>query len=104
MPTLNPSWPLDVVQALTQSRPQERVAPPATPRWKFAVVVWLAIFPSLTVLLWLVGPTIVHWPLALRTFVLTAVLVPSMVFVMIPALQRLLAPWLGHSQSHLSRT
>jgi uncharacterized protein len=88
-----------MVQALTQSRPQERVPPPAPPRWKFAMVVWLAIYPSLSALLWLVGPTIVDWPLALRTFVLTAVLVPWMVFFMIPALQRLLAPWLRHSQN-----
>jgi hypothetical protein len=25
------------------------------PRWKFAVVVWLAIYPSLTLLVWLPG-------------------------------------------------
>jgi antibiotic biosynthesis monooxygenase (ABM) superfamily enzyme len=32
--------------------------------------------------------------LAVRTLVLTAVLVPWMIFVMVPILQRLLAPWL----------
>jgi antibiotic biosynthesis monooxygenase (ABM) superfamily enzyme len=64
------------------------------PRWKTAVVVWLAIYPSLTLILWLAGPTIRDWPVALRTLVLTAVLVPLMVFVLLPALQHLLGPWL----------
>jgi antibiotic biosynthesis monooxygenase (ABM) superfamily enzyme len=63
-------------------------------RWKMAVLIWLAIYPALTLLLWLVGPTIRSWPLAARTLTLTVVLVPLMVFVLIPALQRLLAPWL----------
>jgi antibiotic biosynthesis monooxygenase (ABM) superfamily enzyme len=67
------------------------------PRWKFAVVVWLAIYPALTLLLWAVGPEIRGWPLALRTLVLTVVLVPMMVFVLLPALQRVLAGWLRRS-------
>ena len=67
------------------------------PRWKFAVVVWLAIYPSLTLLRWAIGPEIIDWPLALRTLVLTVVLVPMMVFVLLPALQRVLAGWLRRS-------
>jgi antibiotic biosynthesis monooxygenase (ABM) superfamily enzyme len=34
------------------------------------------------------------WPLPVRTFVLTAVLVPLMVYVLLPGLNRLLAPWI----------
>jgi antibiotic biosynthesis monooxygenase (ABM) superfamily enzyme len=64
------------------------------PRWKTAVVIWLAIYPSITLLLWLAGPRIGGWALPVRTLVVTAVLVPWMVFVVLPALQRLLAPWL----------
>jgi antibiotic biosynthesis monooxygenase (ABM) superfamily enzyme len=64
------------------------------PRWKMAVVVWLAIYPLLTLILWLVGPSIRDWPVALRTLALTAVLVPVMVYVLIPTIQRILAPWL----------
>jgi antibiotic biosynthesis monooxygenase (ABM) superfamily enzyme len=89
---------LDMGQAMTRLRPPKRLAPPAPPRWKFAVLVWLAIYPSLTLLLWLAGPSIVDWPLALRTLVLTALLVPWMVFVMMPALQRFLAPWVGYTR------
>jgi len=89
-----------MAKALTYPGPPKRITSAVPPRWKFAVVVWLAIYPSLTLLLWLAGPTIVDWPLGLRTLVLTALLVPWMVFVMIPALQRFLAPWLRHSRNH----
>ena len=64
------------------------------PRWKTAVVVWIAIYPALTFVLWLAGPTIRDWPVALRTLVLTLVLVPLMVYILLPALQRLFGPWL----------
>jgi uncharacterized protein len=83
------------------SLPQQRTHPAAQParpamppRWKTAVVIWLAIYPSITFLLWLAGPTIASWALPLRTLALTAVLVPLMVFLVLPAVQRLLAPWL----------
>jgi antibiotic biosynthesis monooxygenase (ABM) superfamily enzyme len=79
-----------MAQTLTQRGSPKRVTPPAPPRWKFVVVVWLAIYPSLTLLLWL---------LAVRTLVLTTLLVPWMVFVMLPALQRFLAPWLRHTRN-----
>jgi antibiotic biosynthesis monooxygenase (ABM) superfamily enzyme len=85
--------------ALTRRAPPKRLAPRAPPQWKSAVVVWLAIYPSLTSLLWLAGPAIVDWPLALRTLALTALLVPWMVFVMLPALQRFLAPWLRYTRN-----
>jgi antibiotic biosynthesis monooxygenase (ABM) superfamily enzyme len=57
-------------------------------------VVWLAIYPAITFLLWLIGPQIASWPLPLRTLLVTAVLVPLMVFVLLPVIQRLLAQWL----------
>jgi antibiotic biosynthesis monooxygenase (ABM) superfamily enzyme len=68
--------------------------PTMPPRWKTAVVVWLAIYPCITLVLWVAGPKIQGWPLAVRTLALTAVVVPLMVFLLIPAIQRLLAPWL----------
>jgi antibiotic biosynthesis monooxygenase (ABM) superfamily enzyme len=68
--------------------------PAMPPRWKMVVVVWLAIYPALTFLLWLVGPRIASWALPLRTLTLTAALVPLMVFLLLPAVQHLLAPWL----------
>jgi antibiotic biosynthesis monooxygenase (ABM) superfamily enzyme len=69
-----------------------RAGPP--PRHRFALIVWLAIYPTITLLLELGGPIINDWPLPLRTLALTAVAVPLMVFVLLPTLQRAFAGWL----------
>jgi antibiotic biosynthesis monooxygenase (ABM) superfamily enzyme len=69
-----------------------RTGPP--PRYRQALLVWLAIYPTITLLLELGGPLINDWPLPLRTLALTAVAVPLMVFVLLPTLQRALAGWL----------
>jgi antibiotic biosynthesis monooxygenase (ABM) superfamily enzyme len=65
------------------------------PRWKFAVVVWLAIYPLVTLFFGLFGNHLmaIH-PLPIRTLVITLVLVPLMVFGLIPLLQRVLHKWL----------
>jgi antibiotic biosynthesis monooxygenase (ABM) superfamily enzyme len=89
-----------VVASTSSGSPQHAhaAAPPAMPpRWKTAVVVWLAIYPCITFVLWLVGPKIQDWPLAVRTLAITVAVVPLMVFLLIPGLQRLLAPWLRRS-------
>jgi antibiotic biosynthesis monooxygenase (ABM) superfamily enzyme len=64
------------------------------PRWKTSVLIWLGIYPALTLVIWLVGPSIQDWPLPVRTLVMTAVLVPLMVYVLLPILNRLLATWI----------
>jgi uncharacterized protein len=74
--------------------PQAATRPAAPPRYRQAVIVWLAIYPTITLLLELGGPLINDWPLPLRTLALTAIAVPTMVFVLLPALQRLFGAWL----------
>jgi antibiotic biosynthesis monooxygenase (ABM) superfamily enzyme len=74
--------------------PTPRAMPP---RWKTAVLVWVAIYPSITLVLWLAGPRIQSWPLAVRTLAITAFVVPLMAFLLLPVLQRLLGPWLRRS-------
>jgi len=66
----------------------------APPRWKTAVLIWLAIYPSITLLMLLFGDLLAQLPMPLRTLVLTVVLVPLMVFVLLPRLQKLFAGWL----------
>jgi len=66
----------------------------APPRWKTAVLIWLAIYPSITLFILLFGEPLSLLPIPLRTLVLTAVLVPLMVFVLLPRLQKLFAGWL----------
>lgn len=69
------------------------IGPPK--KWKMAVVVWLAIYPLITIVLALFGDQLFKLnPLPLRTLVLTVVLVPLMVFWLMPFVQKLLADWL----------
>jgi uncharacterized protein len=73
-----------------------RVAPCVPPpRHRMAVLVWLAIYPTITLLLALGGAAIAGWPLPLRTLALTIVAVPLMVFVLLPRLQQAFSPWLA---------
>ncbi|MEM1033486.1 MAG: hypothetical protein AAF928_13145 [Myxococcota bacterium] len=55
-----------------------------------ALVVWLCIYPTITLLLALFGPSLAALPLPLRTFVLTAVLVPLLTYVLVPRAHRVL--------------
>lgn len=60
-----------------------------------AIVIWLAIYPLITIVSLVIGPHIGKIEfIPLRTLVLTIILVPLMVFVMIPTVQRLLKSWL----------
>ncbi|MEM9067203.1 MAG: hypothetical protein AAGE52_01815 [Myxococcota bacterium] len=51
-----------------------------------ALTVWIAIYPTITLVLWLFGDWLAALPLPIRTLVLTAGLVPLMVYVLIPGL------------------
>jgi hypothetical protein len=67
----------------------------APKKWKMAVLVWIAIYPTITLLLALLGDQFAQVsPLPLRTFVITIIVVPLMVFSIMPAMQRLLSNWL----------
>lgn len=64
-------------------------------KWKMAIVIWLAIYPLITTIFALLGKQLVQInPLPLRTLILTIIVVPIMVFILIPALQKLLHNWL----------
>lgn len=64
------------------------------PKWKFAIMVWLAIYPTITLVSFLIGDTIKNWPLPLKTLLMTGILVPLMVFVLLPLLRKFLGDWL----------
>ena len=67
---------------------------PSPPRYKMAIVTWLAVFPLITVILVLFGPLLGLLPMLLRTLVLTAVMVSLMTYVVMPRLTRLFSFWL----------
>jgi len=66
------------------------------PKWKMAVMIWLGIYPLITLIILLVFPFMQehNWPLPLRTLVVTMFAVPLMVYLVLPFLQKLLKAWL----------
>jgi uncharacterized protein len=67
----------------------------AAPRYKMAILVWIAIYPTITLIFFFAGEHLIKLPLLLRTFVLTVILVSLMVFVFIPFLTKLFRKWLN---------
>ncbi len=65
------------------------------PKWKFAIMVWLAVYPAITLVSYLIGNQIKHLPLPIRTLIMTLILVPLMVFVLLPTLRKILGNWLN---------
>lgn len=63
-------------------------------KWKFAVMVWIAIYPTITIVSLLIGDYIKNLPLPLKTLIMTGILVPLMVFVLLPFLGKILGNWL----------
>jgi len=67
---------------------------PSPPRYKMAIVTWLAVFPVVAVIFSLFG----HWlsllPTLVRTLVFTVVMVTLMTYVIMPRMTRLFSFWL----------
>jgi antibiotic biosynthesis monooxygenase (ABM) superfamily enzyme len=55
-------------------------------RLLMALKIWLVIYPSITLFLFLFGEHLSSLPLFQRTFILTASLVPWMMFIGVPTL------------------
>lgn len=66
-------------------------------KWKMAILIWLAIYPLVTLIFAFAGELLMRInPLPFRTLVITAVIVPIMVFICIPLLQKLLKNWISN--------
>ncbi|TVT48159.1 MAG: antibiotic biosynthesis monooxygenase [Denitromonas halophila] len=63
-------------------------------RARMTVVTWLGIFPTVSLLLYVLGPALAPLPYLLRTAILTAIVVPCMTYVVMPRLTRALRDWL----------
>jgi uncharacterized protein len=71
------------------------LAPPAAPpRFKLALLTWAGAYAVITAILGVLGPTMAGWPLALRTLVLSVLMVSVLTWVIVPTLVRLFRPWL----------
>jgi antibiotic biosynthesis monooxygenase (ABM) superfamily enzyme len=72
--------------------PHRRTGPP---RYKLALLTWAGAYAVITLLLTLLGPLMAPWPLALRTLALSATMIVTLTWVVMPRLTRLFQPWLA---------
>ena len=63
------------------------VGPPS--KHQLAVMIWVAVFPTLTVLNLTIGPWLQDLNAVLRTFVLATVAVPIVIYSLMPRLHRI---------------
>jgi len=63
-----------------------------------ALKIWVVIYPSITLFLYLFGQPLSVLPLYQRTFLLTATLVPWMVFIGVPLVDSILKAVIQKSQ------
>lgn len=59
-------------------------------KMKLALKIWLAIYPSITLFQFAFGEALATFPLPVKTLILTAALVPWVVFVGLPAVEFIL--------------
>ena len=64
-----------------------RVSPPT--KHQLALMIWAAVFPTLTALNLLLAGALEDLPVVLRTFVLASVAVPIVIYGLMPHLHRL---------------
>jgi antibiotic biosynthesis monooxygenase (ABM) superfamily enzyme len=77
------------------SNPNTQHTPPAAPpRYKLALLTWAGAYGMITLIIWLLGPTMAGWPLVLRTLLISVLMVNALTWVVLPALTRLLRAWL----------
>jgi hypothetical protein len=60
-----------------------------------AVLTWVGIYPTITTAMLLLWPVIAPLPIPLKTLCVTLVVVPTMVWVVLPFLQKRLHAWLN---------
>ncbi|MEV6953045.1 hypothetical protein [Streptomyces sp. NPDC051183] len=72
----------------TSSAPSPAAAPTGPSVHRRAFITWLAVYPTITLALALLGPAMGDLPLVLRTLILTAIVIPVVAYLLIPALMK----------------
>lgn len=88
---------MPVDQRLRLETRSTTVPPPS--RHHMALMIWLAVVPTLTVVQLLIGAALRDTPLVLRTIVLATIAVPIVVYVLLPLLLRARARLLTRRRS-----
>ena len=58
---------------------------------KAAILIWVAVYLLVTTISVVMEPLVSHLALPLRTFVLSAIMVPIMIFLIMPGVRKLLS-------------
>ena len=64
------------------------------PRYKQALVTWLGAYPVITLILWALGPVMQSWPFAVRTLVVSFLMVSALTWLVLPVLMRGFHRWM----------
>ena len=71
--------------------------------WQRIVVTWIVLFPLITVVQWLIGPTLSGLPLPVRVAVTCSVAVPTMTLFAMPLAMRAAETLLPPDHQHRAR-
>ena len=72
-------------------------ATPRPPRYKQALITWIGVYPTLTVTLAVLGPTMQSWPLPLRALLVSVVMVIALTWLILPLLMSVFGSWMSRS-------
>lgn len=76
----------DTITPAVPATAQATVAPAAPSVHRRALLTWLAVYPTITTAFLLLGPHLGNLPVPLRTLVMTAFVVPVVVYALMPLL------------------
>jgi hypothetical protein len=65
------------------------------PKYKSALMIWVVIYPTINIIMLLLGDRLNTLALPLRTLILTVILVPLMVYVLLPFANKIFGNWLS---------
>jgi antibiotic biosynthesis monooxygenase (ABM) superfamily enzyme len=72
---------------------------PAPPRWKMAAATLLGVYPTSLALSLTLGEAARAWPLLARSLAIAASMVAALTWIVMPAVTRLLGPWLRNPRT-----
>ncbi len=70
------------------------------PRYKITLVSWLALYPAVTFIFWVLGSWLADFPLLIRTLMVTALVIVLMTYLLMPFMTKWFAFWLYPKSKH----
>lgn len=71
---------------------------PRPPRWKMAILTWLAVWPVGMAVAALLKPVVANWPHALASALISAGIVASLTWAAMPLVVKVAHPWLRQNR------